>query len=126
MSATTGAEAAPHAQKILDRMTLAPAGKRLRALFNGTVIADSENAVVLAEDGYPPRVYFPPGDVRRELLTPSDHASRCPWKGEAAYWTLRVGDEALENAAWAYPEPLPELTAIAGYLSFYEAVAIEG
>ncbi len=61
-----------------------------------------------------------------DLLTPSEHTSRCPWKGAAAYWTLSAGGKTLENAAWAYPEPLAELAAIKDYVSFYEAVAVEG
>jgi len=114
----------PHAEPILERMTLAPAGKRLRAVFGGAVIADSSAALVLSETGYPPRIYFPPADLRGEYLTPTDHATRCPWKGEAAYWTLRAGGETLENGAWAYPEPLPELAKLANYVSFYEAVTV--
>ena len=115
----------PHAQPILERMTLEPAGKHLRAVFGGEVIADSGAALVLRETGYPPRIYFPPADLRGEHLTPSAHRTRCPWKGEAAYWTLRAGGETLENGAWAYPEPLPELAELANYVSFYEAVTVE-
>ncbi len=114
----------PHAEPILERMTLAPAGKHLRAVFGGEVIADSDAALVLSETGYPPRIYFPPADLSRDRLAPSDHTTRCPWKGEAAYWTVSAGGETLENGAWAYPTPLPELAAIAGYVSFYEAVAV--
>ena len=116
----------PHAGLILERMTLAPAGKRLRAVFGGAVVAESDAALVLSEKGYPPRIYFPPQDVRRERLAPSDHTTRCPWKGQAAYWSVTAGGETLENGAWAYHEPLPELTAIAGYVSFYEDVTVEG
>ena len=116
----------PHAEPILERMTLEPAGKRLRAVFGGEVIADSGAALVLREKGYPPRIYFPPADLRGECLTPSAHRTRCPWKGEAAYWTLRAGGETLENGAWYYPDPLPELAELANYVSFYEAVTVEG
>ena len=126
MSQTPDSHADPHAGLILERMTLEPAGRRLRAVFNGQVIAESEAALVLSEKGYPPRVYFPPADVRRERLEPTDHASRCPWKGQAAYWSVSAGGETLENGAWAYSEPLPELAAIADHVSFYEDVAVEG
>jgi len=61
-----------------------------------------------------------------DRLAPSDRATHCPWKGRAAYWTPHAGDQTLENGAWAYPEPLPELAAIAGYVSFHEAVTVEG
>ncbi len=126
MSQTAEPHGDPHAGLILERMTLEPAGKRLRAVFGGEVIAESDAALVLNETGYPPRIYFPPAAVRKERLARSAHATRCPWKGQAAYWTLHAGDQTLENGAWAYPEPLPELAAIAGYVSFYEAVTIEG
>ncbi len=116
----------PHTGLILERMTLAPAGKRLRAVFGGEVIAESDAALVLNETGYPPRIYFPPAEVRRERLARSEHTTRCPWKGQAAYWTVTAGGETLENGAWAYPTPLPELAAIADYVSFYEAVTVEG
>ena len=115
----------PHAEPILERMTLEPAGKRLRAVFGGEIIADSGAALVLREKGYPPRIYFPPADLRRDRLEPTAHTTRCPWKGEAAYWTVSAGGETLENGAWAYPEPLPELATLANYVSFYEAVTIE-
>ncbi len=121
-----GTAADPHAGLILERMTLEPAGKLLRAVFGGETVAESDHALVLAETGYPPRIYFPPGSVRMDLLTPSAHTSRCPWKGDAAYWTLSAGGKTLENAAWAYPEPLAELAAIENYVSFYEAVTVEG
>ena len=116
----------PHAGLILERMTLAPAGKHLRAVFGGEVIAESDAALVLSETGYPPRIYFPPAEVREEWLAPTEHATRCPWKGQASYWTVNAGGETLENGAWAYANPLPELAAIADYVSFYEAVTVEG
>ena len=115
----------PHAEPILERMTLEPAGKRLRAVFGGEVIAESAAALVLRETGYPARIYFPPADLRRDRLEATAHTTRCPWKGQAAYWTVRAGGETLENGAWAYPEPLPELAALANYVSFYEAVTVE-
>ena len=116
----------PHAGLILERMTLEPAGKHLRAVFGGEVIAESDAALVLSEKGYPPRIYFPPAEVRGERLARTEHTTRCPWKGQAAYWTVSAGGETLENGAWAYPEPLPELAALADYVSFYEAVTVEG
>ncbi len=123
---SAGTPADPHAGLIRERMTLKPAGKPLRAVFGGATVAESDAALVLAETGCPPRIYFPPGSVRMDLLTPTEHKSHCPWKGDAAYWTLTAGGKTLENAAWAYPEPLAELAAIKDYVSFYEAVAVEG
>ena len=126
MTDTASPAADPHAGLILERMTLEPAGKRLRAVFGGAVIAESEAVLVLEETGCPPRIYFPPQDLRREFLERTGHTSHCPWKGDAAYWTLTVGGKTLENAAWAYPAPLAELAAIKDHVSFYEDVAVEG
>ena len=125
-TASPGTAPGPQADLILGRMTITPAGKRLSAVFNGATVAESEAALVLEETGCPPRIYFPPQDLHREFLERTNHKSHCPWKGDAAYWTLTVGGKTLENAAWAYPEPLAELAAIKDYLSFYEDVTVEG
>lgn len=72
--------------------------------------------------------YFPRQDVRTELLEPSDTESTCPWKGEAEYYHLRVGDELIEDAAWSYPEPKPAARQIAGHVAFdpRKGVSIDG
>jgi len=54
-----------------------------------------------------------------ELLTRSDRSTVCPYKGTASYWSLRVGDRFVEDAVWAYLDPLPDCPRIAGYLCFY-------
>ncbi|RMD64360.1 MAG: DUF427 domain-containing protein [Alphaproteobacteria bacterium] len=107
------------------RITIEAFGPRVRATFNGATVADSTRALVLRERGYPPRIYFPPGDVDMGLLRPTRHTTHCPHKGDAAYWTLRVGDREVENAAWSYPHPIDDVAAIAGHLSFVDAVAVD-
>ena len=64
--------------------------------------------------------------INKTYFKESSTSTTCPWKGQAAYWSVSAGAETLDNGAWAYPDPLPELAAISGYLSFYEAVTIEG
>jgi uncharacterized protein (DUF427 family) len=54
-----------------------------------------------------------------DLLEPTDHTTRCPWKGEASYWSVRVGERVSENAAWSYPDPIEDAPPLTGYLSFY-------
>src|SRR3712207_73616 len=54
-----------------------------------------------------------------DLLEPTDHHTHCPIKGEASYYSVRVGDRVAENAAWHYPEPIEGAPALAGYISFY-------
>jgi len=96
-----------------------PSGKRVRVEFNGTPIADSTRALVVHETRLAPAYYFPAEDVRLDLLARTEFTTHCPFKGNAAYWTLKVGDRVAENAAWAYEEPYREAEKIRGYLSFY-------
>ena len=85
----------------------------------GETIADSHDAIVLHEDGYEPVFYLPKGDLRMDLLEPTDHSTRCPHKGMARYWSIRAGGRTIENAVWAYDEPLPGVREIADHLAFY-------
>jgi uncharacterized protein (DUF427 family) len=91
----------------------------VRVKFNGETIADSKRAVLLRETGHLPVYYFPPEDVRQDLLEPTELHTRCPFKGEASYWTIRVGDRVANNAMWGYLDPLPEREDIRGYRAFY-------
>jgi len=86
---------------------------------NGEVLAESDRAVVLHETGISDRYYLPKDDVRMDLLESTTHHTRCPWKGEASYWSASVGDEVLENVAWSYEEPIPDAEQIHGMLAFY-------
>jgi uncharacterized protein (DUF427 family) len=93
--------------------------RRVRVMFGGETIADSRRVKLLHETGHLPVYYFPREDVRMELLGESDHTTRCPFKGEASYWSVRVGDKVSENAVWGYPEPIDSAPPIAGYVAFY-------
>jgi uncharacterized protein (DUF427 family) len=93
--------------------------RRVRVVFNGGVVADSRRVKLMHEAGLLPVYYFPQEDVRMEWLEESDHTTHCPFKGDASYWSVRVGDEVSENAAWGYPEPIDPCPPIAGYLAFY-------
>ena len=88
--------------------------RRIRALFAGETVVDSRHAKLLHEHGHLPVYYFPDEEIRTDLLEPTDHHSRCPWKGEASYWSVRVRDRVSENAAWGYPDP-----PWTGYRAFY-------
>ena len=93
--------------------------RRIRARFGGETVVDSRHGKLLHEHGKLPVYYFPEAEVRTDLLEPSDHVTRCPWKGEASHHTLRVGDAVSENAAWSYPDPIEEAPPLAGHLAFY-------
>ncbi|MBT7151087.1 MAG: DUF427 domain-containing protein [Deltaproteobacteria bacterium] len=88
-----------------------------------SVILDTTHAILVKEVSpkgtYPPVLYFPKKDARKEILISTDLHTFCPLKGEANYYSLSVDGRILENAVWYYPEPLDHVKEIASYLSFY-------
>jgi uncharacterized protein (DUF427 family) len=93
--------------------------RRIRAEVGGHVVLDTVRGHLLHESNIPPRLYVPLDDFDREVLEPTDHTSHCPFKGDASYYTVRVGDVVRENAVWAYPRPKPEAAWLAPYASLY-------
>jgi uncharacterized protein (DUF427 family) len=93
--------------------------RRVRVVFGGETIADSRGMKLLHETGHPPVYYFPVADVRSQLLQPGRLRTRSPVKGDATHWSIVVGDRAAPDAAWEYPQPLPEVSWLAGYTAFY-------
>ena len=99
---------------------LEPTPRRIRVIVEGETVADSRSAYLLHESGLQPIYYFPAQDVREDLLVPSDRHTRCPKKGEASYYSIRVGDRIVENGAWYYPEVLPGAPPeLRGLIAFY-------
>jgi uncharacterized protein (DUF427 family) len=90
-----------------------------KAIWNGTVIAESTDTVVVEGNHY-----FTPGAVRSEHLRPSDHHTVCGWKGTASYYDVVVGEAVNPNAAWTYPEPKPEAAEITGRIAFWKGVTV--
>jgi uncharacterized protein (DUF427 family) len=82
--------------------------RRIRAIFARKVVADSKRVKLLHESGRLPVYYFPPEDVRQELLEPSDRTETSQLKGTARFWTVRVGERVAQNSAWSWSEPLLE------------------
>ncbi len=95
--------------------------KHIKVVFNGVVIADTQRPQRVLETSHPPTYYIPAEDVRMEYLTPTSHKTFCEWKGAAAYYTVAVGDQRAENAAWRYPHPSPSFAGISEYITFYPA-----
>ncbi len=110
---------------VKERIEIKGCKTQARASFRGQVLAESDRALVLHEKGYPPRIYFPKSDTRMPLAQISAHKTHCPYKGDAAYWSFSIDGETLENVAWGYPEPLPNVAAIADHISFADPVAVE-
>jgi len=93
--------------------------KRVRAVFNGETVADSRRVKILHETGHLPVYYFPEEDLRQDLLESSNHTTHCPFKGDASYRSVRVGDRVAENALWSYPEPIDSAPPLVGYAALY-------
>jgi uncharacterized protein (DUF427 family) len=102
------------------RVDLVPENRHVKVVFSGMTIAESDRALRVEETGHAPVHYLPERDVRMDLLRPTEHHTRCPYKGEASYWTIEVpGQKRSENAVWAYPTPYDEVEGLAGYYAFY-------
>jgi len=96
-----------------------PYPRRVRAFLDGVAVVDSTRALLLLEARHLPVYYFPPQDVRTDLLEPTDTSTHCPYKGDACYWSIRVGNQVTPDAVWSYQDPLPGREDIKGYLAFY-------
>lgn len=94
-------------------------GRRLRALVGDTVVLDTTGAHLLHETGIAPVVYVPLQDFDAALLERTATRTHCPFKGDASYWSLRVGDAVLEDVVWAYEEPVEGAGWLRGYASLY-------
>src|SRR3954468_8516752 len=100
-------------------IVIEPAGHSISVTVAGVLVAESDRALTLREAGYAPIHYFPPDDVHFERLEPTDHATWCPYKGEADYYSIPAGGERSANAAWRYRHAFPAVAAIAGHIAFY-------
>ena len=97
-------------------VTVTPFKGRVVVESNGEVLSETEHALELREADYPPVYYVPRGDTKMERLVPTNHKTRCPFKGEASYFSLVGG---AENAVWSYEHPYDEVLAIREHLAFY-------
>ena len=100
-------------------ITIARNAKRVRVRFAGKVIADTTRALALQEASYPPVNYIPREDVDMSALTRTAHASHCPYKGNASYFTISAGGRSAPNAVWSYQQPYPAMAEIKDHLAFY-------
>lgn len=96
-----------------------PTAKWIRVQVGGVTVADSKNVRILHERGHLPVYYFPKADVQWDLLREGSQHSHCPFKGDASYWDIVVGDRVIEQAAWSYLDPIPESEGIREYVAFY-------
>jgi uncharacterized protein (DUF427 family) len=100
-------------------ITVTPHGRRVRVRFNDQMVADTARALALREASYPVVFYIPREDADMSVLSPSEHRTHCPYKGDASHFTLDVAGKRAENAAWSYEQPYPAMREIEGRLAFY-------
>jgi uncharacterized protein (DUF427 family) len=98
---------------------IAPTQSRVVVKLAGRVIADTHDALTLREASYPPVQYIPRKDIDMSLFERTAHQSYCPYKGEAAYYSVPAGGERAINAAWTYEAPYEAVTEISEHLAFY-------
>lgn len=92
----------------------------------GAVLAESTNAVELTEGDYPPVIYFPRADIAMAFLEKTDSSTRCPYKGQATYFSISTSGETLPDAAWSYEAPIDDVSRIKDHIAFYsDRVAVE-
>ncbi len=100
-------------------ITIEPSGDRVVVTAGGRVVADTRRSLLMREAAYDPVRYIPIDDVDRTLLTPTDHATYCPYKGDCSYFSIPAGGARSENAVWTYEAPYDAVAQIRGYVAFY-------
>ena len=105
------------------RVDCRPTRRRLRVEVAGEALVDTDDTIILFETALEPKLYVRKELVRTDLLQPSATSTYCNYKGHCTYWSAVVGDAVVDDVAWSYEDPLPESTAIRGWLSFDPARA---
>ena len=100
-------------------ITIEENGAHVVVSVAGRVIADTRHALTLREASYPPVQYIPRQDVDMSLLERTEHATYCPYKGDAAYYSIPAGAERGVNAVWTYEAPHAAVAAIKDHLAIY-------
>lgn len=95
--------------------------RHIQIVFNSEIVADTRRAKRVLETSHPPTYYIPPEDIKMEYLHPAGGRSWCEWKGQAHYYTVRVGEKEATKVAWAYPDPTPSFASLKDHVAFYPA-----
>jgi uncharacterized protein (DUF427 family) len=101
------------------QLLMHPFPRRVRAELAGVTVLDTRDGVLLHETGLAPQLYVPESDVRTDLLERSELHTYCPFKGEASYYSVRVGDHLERDAVWYYPDPKDSAPWLKGYVAVY-------
>jgi uncharacterized protein (DUF427 family) len=105
---------------VRNRIDLVPSEHSVRVEVGGELVAESSRALEMRETRHRTRWYLPLEDVREGVLEPSEKTSRCPFKGEASYFSVRAGGKLHRDLAWTYRDPIPAVRDIAGLVCFYD------
>jgi uncharacterized protein (DUF427 family) len=93
---------------------------RMKAIWNNTVIAESNDTIVVENNSY-----FPPSSINKAYFKLTETHTTCPWKGVASYYSLEVDGQTNKDAAWYYPSPKDAAKQIEGHVAFWKGVKIE-
>jgi uncharacterized protein (DUF427 family) len=91
----------------------------MKAIWNGKVLAESDDIVTVEGNAY-----FPAHSLRRDYVAASRHTSVCPWKGTAQYYDLEVDGLRNPDAVWFYPDPKPAAVAVRDRVAFWKGVQV--
>ena len=108
-----------HARDPFKRVDALPSKRHVRVVMDGHTVADTRRPHLVFETNHPVRYYIPPEDVRMDMLAPSATKSRCPYKGEASYWSVKIGEVTFSDLVWGYMDPSPERPKIKGLVCFF-------
>jgi uncharacterized protein (DUF427 family) len=100
-------------------ITIEATAERVTVRAGGRVVAETTSALRLSEASYPPVYYVPLADVDASLIRRSDAHTYCPFKGDASYYDIVLGDVDVADAIWTYEQPYPAVAEIAGHVAFY-------
>lgn len=119
-----------HARDPYKGVNILPSSHHVEVVLGGVTIADTHHPHLLIETGLPMRYYIPQQDIRMELLEPTESISHCPYKGQASYWSAKIGEKVYKDIVWSYRDPLPACMPVAHLLSFYnervDAIYVDG
>jgi uncharacterized protein (DUF427 family) len=108
-----------HPRDPYHRVDVLNSSRHVKVVIDGQVVAETSRPRLLFETGIVTRYYIPKVDVRLDLLEPSNTTTKCPYKGTAQYYSVKLGDKLYEDVIWYYPFPIPECPKIANLLAFY-------
>ncbi len=109
-----------HARDPYHRVDVLRSSRHVDVIVDDTVVAETNRPTLLFETGLPPRYYLPKQDARLDLLHRSTTTSRCPYKGEATYYSVATSARIVADVAWCSEHPMPESLKVEGLLCFFD------